>query len=231
MSGDSPLSEGQPPGSSRGFIVLISILVGVLLAGSWVLTSSLRSFQRSKQPDLPVLGHPSMGFEAAERLGGTRQLEALNGKVRVVAYAYTRCARGCAGVAGQMLKLRDRFAGEPRVHFLSIAAWPQVDSPAMLAAYAESIGVKTTDPWWWLSGDRAKTWEWMNRELGFEPSKEIPEAERLNPEDVVSHDLRALLIDSEGRLRGYYQLMHPQTEVAQMHLEKLERDIVTVLAE
>ena len=209
----------------------MALMVGLVVAGSWFLNSSLGKFQGSQKTALPILGQPNLDFEAMERLGKPGKIADLQGKARVVAYAYTRCARGCAGVAGQMLKLRDRFAGNARVHFVSIAAWPEVDSPPMLAAYAESIGVKASDPWWWLSGGREQTWTWMNRELGFEPSKEIAVEERLNPEDVVAHDLRALLIDPQGRIRGFYQLMHPQTEVAQMHLAKLERDIETVLIE
>ncbi len=177
-----------------------------------------------------MLGEPNLNFEAVERDGKSRNLSELGGKALIVAYAYTRCARGCAGVAGQMLKLRDSLPGDDRVHLVSVAAWPQVDTAAMLAAYAESIGVRAGDPWWWLSADRDKTWNWMSRELGFEPSSEIAETERLNPEDVVAHDLRAVLIDPLGRVRGYYQLMHPQTAVAQMHLEKLQNDLSAVLA-
>ena len=71
----------------------------------------------------------------------------------------------------------------------------------------------------------------MTDQLGFGPSREVPEAERLNPEDWVEHDLRAVLLDSNLRVRGYYEVMHPQTEVAQMAYEKLQRDITTLLNE
>ncbi len=227
MSDPAPSS---PRRSAAGFWV-IALLVLLAAGGSWVLNSTLTRFARDRQAELPVLGQPAMDFAAVERNGKERNLAELKGKVIVLAYTYTRCARGCAGVSAQMLKLRDVFQGNSKVFFVSVAAWPLVDTPPMLAAFAEGIGVRAEDPWWWLATDREKTWQWMTREVGFEPSSEIPQQDRLNPEDVVAHDLRAVLIDPQGRLRGFYQVMHPQTEVAQMSLEKLEKDIRSVLEE
>ena len=154
------------------------------------------------------------------------------GKVVVAAYAYTRCPHGCAGVAAQMKKLNDAFADQTdRLHFVSIAVWPAIDTPEVFKAYATSLEIPDSAPWWWLSTDRDKTWAFMTDQLGFGPSREVPEAERLNPEDWVEHDLRAVLLDSNLRVRGYYEVMHPQTEVAQMAYEKLQRDITTLLNE
>ncbi len=227
-------SESNPPaaaGNATRFWFVAGVFIVAAIAGSVFLNASLNRFAEQKRASLPVLGAPKMAFTATERAGTEKDLAELRGKAVVLAYTYTRCARGCAGVAAQMLKVRDAFAGDPRVHLVSVAAWPEVDTPAMLAAFAETIGVSADDPWWWLSTDRERTWSWMTQEAGFEPSSVIPEAERLNPEDVVAHDLRAVLIDPQGRLRGYYQLMHPQTEIAGVHLEKLEKDLRVVLAE
>ncbi len=225
----SPSSAAPKP--FPAFWLLLGLVVLLIAAGSLFLSTSLSRRADSRRAALPVLGQPDLEFTATERGGEEKNLASLRGKAVVLAYTYTRCARGCAGVAVQMLKLRDRFAGDPGVHFVCIAAWPEVDTAPMLRAYAESLGVRAEDPWWWLSTERDKTWAWMSREAGFEPSSEISPAERLNPEDVVAHDLRAVLIDPEGRVRAFYQLMHPQTEIAGVHLEKLERDIQTVLGE
>lgn len=224
----------HPPAKSSSsllfWIGLATIILLIALA-SFAMKSSLARFELSKQQPLPILRQVSQSLTAAERMGEPRTFADLKGKAIVLAYAYSRCPRGCAGVAAQMLKLRDQFANNPDVHFVSIAVLPEVDSPAVLAAFAESIGVKQSDPWWWLSGDKALTWAFMTDQIGLEPSKTIPEAERLNPEDSIEHDLRAVLIDPQQRVRAFYSVMHPQTEVAEITMEKLTRDIQAVLAE
>lgn len=166
-----------------------------------------------------------------DRFGTEKNLADLDGKAVVLAYTYTRCPHGCAGVAAQMLKIRDAFADQKNVHLVSIAVWPEIDTPAMLRAFSESIGVRANDPWWWLSTDRTSTWTYLTNQIGFEPSSEIAASDRLNAEDLVSHDLRAVLIDPQRRVRAFYSLMHPQTEVAQIALEKIKRDISLTLTE
>lgn len=220
-----------PPRSALPFWIMICLALLVLGGGSYMLKTSLGRFELSRKAPLPILRQLSEPFPAIERSGQEKDLAALEGKAVVLAYTYTRCPHGCAGVAAQMLKIRDAFAGRADVHLVSVAVWPETDSAPVLKAFAESIGVKQSDPWWWLSTDRTRTWDHLTRHIGFEACREVPPEERLNPEDLVLHDLRAVLIDPQRRVRAFYSLMHPQTEVAQMALEKLQLDIETVLKE
>jgi len=226
----TPPSPPAKPASTFFWIFLVAIVCFIALA-SYVMKSSLSRFELSRQQPLPILRQISEPFVAQERLGDSKNFADLKGKVVVLAYTYSRCPRGCAGVAAQMLKLRDQFANDSAVHFVSVAAWPEVDSPTVLNAFAESIGVKPTDPWWWLSSEKLSAWAFMTDQIGFEPSKEIPQEERLNPDDAIAHDLRAVLIDPQQRVRAFYSVMHPQTEVAEITMEKLARDIRQVLAD
>jgi cytochrome oxidase Cu insertion factor (SCO1/SenC/PrrC family) len=210
---------------------MVGLSLLVLGGGSYFLKTSLSRFELSRKSTLPVLRQLSTSFIAMDRSGQEKDLASLEGKAVVLAYTYSRCPHGCAGVAAQMLKIRDAFAGRAEVHLVSVAVWPETDTAPTLKAFAESIGVKPEDPWWWLSTDRARTWDYFTQQIGFEASREVPPAERLNPEDLVLHDLRAVLIDPKRRVRAFYSLMHPQTEVAQMALEKLQSDIATVLKE
>ncbi|MCB1226400.1 MAG: SCO family protein [Verrucomicrobiales bacterium] len=228
------MNDSPPPSApvSSRIWILFALLAVAALAGSWFLTQSLQKLPGGQLATLPILREVRQPFSAPERLGETRQFLDLKGKVVVAAYAYTRCPHGCAGVAAQMKKLNDAFADQTdRLHFVSIAVWPAIDTPEVFKAYATSLEIPDSAPWWWLSTDRDKTWAFMTDQLGFGPSREVPEAERLNPEDWVEHDLRAVLLDSNLRVRGYYEVMHPQTEVAQMAYEKLQRDITTLLNE
>lgn len=210
---------------------MIIVILLALAGGSYLLKSSLNRFELSRKSALPILRQLREPFVALDRSGSEKNLADLEGKAIILAYTYTRCPHGCAGVAAQMLKIRDAFAGRSDVHLVSIAVWPEIDSAPVLTAFSKSIGVRTDDPWWWLSTDRTRTWNYLTDQIGFEPSREIPPADRLNSEDFVAHDLRAVLIDPKRRVRAFYSLMHPQTEVAQIALEKLQRDINTVLRE
>ena len=229
-SGPNPPQPATRPITAR-FWITLAFIVSLLLGGSYLMKHALSRFELSKPSKLPILKQVRAPFAAVERSGALKNLADLKGKAVVMAYAYTRCPHGCAGVAAQMLKIRDLFPASSNVHLVSVAVWPDIDNPPTLKAFAESLKVSDQDAWWWLSTDRQKTWDFMTREVGFGESREVPEKDRLNPFDVVEHDLRAVLIDKDMRVRAFYSLMHPQTEVAAMALEKLERDLRIVLSE
>jgi len=231
MNADPETQSPKKRANGVPFWILLALFITLIAAGSWVLNHSLGEFRPVNAAPLPILGVVSEPFTAMERLGDEKSLSDLKGKVVVVAYAYSRCPHGCAGVAAQMLKLRDRYRGNPDVHLVSVAAWPETDTPEMLKAFAKSIGVGEEDHWWWLSTDRDTAWKFMADQIRLEPSSVVPPEERLNAEDFVMHDLRAAVLDRSMRVRSLYAVMHPQTEVAQMAMEKLERDIDTLLKE
>jgi protein SCO1/2 len=156
---------------------------------------------------------------------------ALRGKVWVAAYTYTRCPRGCLGVVATMLKLRDEFSSEPRFHQVSVAVDPAYDTPEILKNFAAAAGINDTDAWWFLSGEQSSLRSFVTNQLGFAQTIEIPPAERLSEFDTLGHDLRMALIDTEGRLRGYYEVQNEDAPTAQLHQERLRADIRRLLAE
>jgi len=69
----------------------------------------------------------------------------------------------------------------------------------------------------------------VTTELGLEAPKPIPAEERLNPFDVYENDLRLVLVDQEGRVRGRYQVFHPDPAASQTAAKALQEDIRTLL--
>ena len=69
----------------------------------------------------------------------------------------------------------------------------------------------------------------MDTQLRLTPAVPIPPEARLNPLDTHEHDLRVVLIDRSGRLRGYYSVFHPQEEIAKLMQENLEADTLALL--
>ena len=172
----------------------------------------------------PVYGTITQGLMTLERSGETVSLADLKGKVFTCAYIYTVCPHGCAAVLGQMMKLRELHGRRADFHQVSIAVAPERDTPAFLKSYSDGLGLEPDDHWWFLTGDQKQLWSFMDQDLKLTPAKPIPEEESLNPLDLYNHDLRIVLVDRQGRIRGYYAVFHPEKDIAQFMCERLQRD-------
>jgi cytochrome oxidase Cu insertion factor (SCO1/SenC/PrrC family) len=195
-----------------GVIVLV---IGMSIAYSRFLQTVL------PKAELPIFATVKSDLEATERSGKAVRFSDLKGKVIVAAYLYTQCPHGCAAVTAQLQKLNQEFATHPGIQLLSVAIQPERDSVAMLKGYADAVGATEKSPWWFITGDRQKLWDFMTKEIGMTPAKPIPVDERITPDDEYEHDLRIALLDGQGRVRGYYAVFHPQSEIASLMAERL----------
>lgn len=226
---DSPTKEKPPNVPS---LKLFWLGIGVICAA--VITLSLFSQQLLKRKSqtfssLPKISHLKNDLETVERSGKLVKLSELDGKVRVFAYIYTVCPHGCAAIIGEMLKLEKTFGERTDFQQVSVSVVPERDSPAMLSAYAEGIGLKPQAPWWFLTGERQKLEGFMTESLKLDAPEIIPEEERLNPLDLYAHDLRIVVVDRQGFVRGYYAVFHPQAEIASLMKERLHQDVQRLL--
>ena len=217
-----PAGAPRPPSFGRILLIIAVALLGVLFLG--------RQMMRSlPQAPLPVIAQTTGALQVTERDGRTVKLAELRGKVTVMACLYTVCPHGCAAVVAQMQKLNTDFGSRPDFHQVSLSVAPERDTTGFLRAYAEGVGVKSGDPWWFVSGDRQQTWDYMTHELQMQAPAVIPEEKRVNPLDLYEHDLRIVLIDRSGRVRGFYAAFHPQPEIAEVMTAKLHKDVRRLL--
>src|SRR3954465_7442486 len=93
---------------------------------------------------LPYLSRLEKNIVFTERSGKQVELKDLKGKIIVACWVYTRCPRGCTGVAGEMRKLFLELKDNPNVHFLSVSVDPD-DKPEDLQRFAEGLGLKADD--------------------------------------------------------------------------------------
>lgn len=222
------LPSDAPRFSPALFWAGIAAICIVVAALSWTV---MRSMQRQHAPlsSLPKLYRVTSDLKVLNRSGETVHLSSLRGKVHTVAHLYTVCPHGCAAVVGEMLKLQKKFGSHPDFHQVSVTVLPERDTVDVLDAYARGIGLEADAPWWFVTGDRTAIWMYMMEALRLAPPEAIPKDEQLNPLDTHTHDLRIVLIDREGYVRGYYAVFHPQAEVARLMCDKLQTDAEKLL--
>ncbi|WP_009959538.1 SCO family protein [Verrucomicrobium spinosum] len=205
-------------------VCLCALLAGIF----WWMNRTLQRGTRASEP-LPRYLRVAETLQAVERDGREVSSASLDGKVRLFACLYTVCPHGCAAVMGQMKKLHEAHGNRPDFQQVSITVVPDRDTPELLTAFAEGMGAGQSSSWWFLTGRQSALWDFMSKGLGMAPPVPIPPDERLNPLDLYAHDLRIVLVDRKGWVRGYYEVFHPQPEIASLICERLAEDVSRLL--
>lgn len=190
------------------------LLWGVLLAALVVVgLVGLRGWRGRGEPP-PILGELP-GFELVDHRGRSVGREELLGAPWVADLVFTRCALACPQMSAAMARLDRRL---PRgVRLVSVSVDPEHDRPEVLADYAERYGA--SDRWRFLTGD-AEAIRALARE-GFKLGVAAAEGEA-DPGLAIVHSDRFVLVDSAGRVRGYYDPFDPAA------IARLERDLAAL---
>ena len=183
----------------------------------------------SSAPSLPVLGRVEGKFLSQERSGQPVRFEALKGKVSVFSHLYTICPHGSKAVLQTMKALNAEFGSHKDFHQVSFALASARETPAFFKSYAESLSLADSAPWWFTSLEQPVLEKFVTAELGLKTPRYIPAEERLNPLDLYENDLRLVLVDQKGQVRGRYQVFHPEPEVSQAAAKSLHEGIRSLL--
>jgi cytochrome oxidase Cu insertion factor (SCO1/SenC/PrrC family) len=220
-------TTSDPPRRINPLTLWVPVIL--VVGGLVVFWNYLVKLQAEKaQPRLPILTRIEKNISFTERNGKQVELKDLKGKVIVACWVFTRCPRGCTGVAGEMRKLFLEHKDNPNVHFLSVSVDPD-DTPEDLKRFAEGLGLKEGDNWWFVNGPKDELRTAMVRYFGFNEVQDVPPAERMSPDDKFIHDMRVALIDMGGHVRGLYGISNPDAEVAKYFQEKIREDVKTLL--
>ena len=139
-------------------------------------------------------------MEAIENLESER--EDLAGRPWVADMIFTRCAATCPLMTAAM---EDLGAELPEgVRRVSISVDPVHDRPEVLAEYARSHGVGPDDDWLFLTGPRPEVIDLVQE--GFKLGVAEDPA---NEDEPITHSTKFVLVDGEGRIRGYYDGLDP----------------------
>lgn len=168
--------------------------------------------------DAPVDYGRVPAFSLIDQTGQPVTRDTLAGDVWIADFIFTRCAGQCPMMSVQMAALQNRFHDTPDVRLVSFTVDPAHDTLEVLAAYAGHYGA-VSPRWRFLTGDRDALWG-LARD-GFK----LGVSDDGTTEEPIVHSIRLVLVDRQGRIRGYYDA----TEA--MAVERLVRDARLALSE
>ncbi|HEX7186481.1 MAG TPA: SCO family protein [Thermoanaerobaculia bacterium] len=182
------------------------VLLGIALAALWQLLN------RPAPP--PVLGQVP-DFALTNRDGRTVRRADLAGAPWVADFIFTRCGASCPMMSMRMARLESDLPDDLGVRLVSFTVDPEYDTPQVLRRYAESFGAPGR--WLFLTGTREELHR-LSIE-GFKLAVDDSPAVAASAEEPILHSTRFVLVDGEGRIRGYYEAFDEES------VERLERDL------
>lgn len=191
-------------------------LLWAFLVLSLVAVAAATLLQRMRRPEpIPVYGQLP-AFSLVNRDGRTVRLEDLAGAPWVADFVFTRCPASCPMMSARMARLERSLPRDVEARLVSISVDPVHDTPEVLERYARKY--RAPERWLFLTGERENV-----RKLsieGFKLGLEMdPPPEMAAPEPIL-HSTRFVLVDGEGRIRGYYEAFDEAST------EKLRADLL-----
>ena len=135
-------------------------------------------------------------FTLTDQSGRNFQFKSLRGKVVVVAFAYTTCPDVCPLITAALRQVQTNLSNGERQnsHLLTVTTDPEIDSPKVLAGYANRHGVELSG-WSFLTGDESTLKSvWKNFGVGV----------KRKARGLVDHTPLTAIVDRHGVLRFAY---------------------------
>jgi protein SCO1 len=196
-------------------VVLWGLLIGVVLV---LLAVSLHRWATGgvRAADLPILGKvPELSLTNHD--GRTVTDRDFLGAPWIADFMFTRCVAICPLMSAQMQHLDETLSKDPLVRLVSFTVDPEHDDVAVLDGYAKRL--EASERWFFLTGDKQELYDlsFHGFKLAVGPAEDQAEA------DPIVHSTRFVLVDAEGRIRGYYDAFDPA------ELERLHRELAALL--
>jgi len=203
---NSPGSVKTPP---RVPIPMGLVFAGAVLVVALLVALGLWQRNRSAAAKLEVFGEvPEFSFvnERGETVTKSRYL----GTIWVADFIFTRCGGQCPRMTASMRELQRWLAQQKLedVQLFSLSVDPEHDTTATLQEYALRYDY---EPWRWsfCTGDKAVIYKFIREgfKLGVDDQ---PEGGAPSPNEPIIHSSKFVLIDRQGRIRGYFDGLDPE---------------------
>jgi len=141
--------------------------------------------------------HTIPEFRLVNEKGDTLSSEQLKGKIYVTDFFFTSCPGICPKMTNQLKRVQESFSGNNDIKIVSISVDPTHDTPEELTKYAKLNGANS-DQWYFLTGNKDSIYTLAQQGFYLSAGEEKGSAE------AFVHSDKLVLVDKEGRVRGYY---------------------------
>jgi protein SCO1/2 len=163
--------------------------------------------------------HKIADFAFVNQNGDTVTQEDYEGRIYVADFFFTTCPTICPIMSDNMAWLQERIKNNPKVMLLSHSVTPDIDSVPVLKAYAEKKGA--IDGKWNLVTGKKEDIYYIARKsyLAVKTSSSDELYDMVHTENFI-------LVDSKGRIRGFYNGTNLNKEVeGEKNVTQLLEDI------
>lgn len=172
----------------------------VVVVGFFFAYPMIRSMTRQLPPELPVYGIiPEYKFtdENGKAFGSSD----LKGKIYIANFMFTSCKTACPLLLSKVQTVQHRLRGVvDRAAIVSFTVDPETDSSTVLYNKAREMKANP-NVWRFVAAPMPET-----KKLLIEGFR-VPVGEKTFANNImdVAHSNKLVLIDQEGRIRGYYE--------------------------
>lgn len=136
-------------------------------------------------------------FSFIDQNGQVVTNEDLKGKIYVASFFFTSCPQVCPAMNFHLKSLHDRLQAYKDIVFLSHTIDPEFDSVPVLRQYALDLGVRNSEKWKFVTGEKSDI---------FSMADAYFLAARSDSSDAghggYYHSQQVVLVDWEGRIRS-----------------------------
>lgn len=167
-------------------------------------------------------GHKVGNFSFQNQDNKTITENDVKGKIYVAEYFFTTCISICPIMNRQMQRVQKAIKGNTNIKILSFTVDPSVDTVAQMKSYATSHNY-VEGQWHFLTGKKQDLYALARKSFFV-----LKPAEAQNLGDAGSdfiHTNNFVLVDGQGRIRGYYDGTNPK-EVTTLiaDIKRLEKE-------
>jgi protein SCO1/2 len=192
-------------------VALLAVGVTSLIALNVIRAQSAAPALSKKALPQPIELQP---FTLTNQAGQPFGSEQLRGKAYIATFIFSRCAGVCPTITDRVARLQEELKTWPRrddIRLVSISVDPYYETPETLTEYAKRFKADT-DHWVFLRGDEGQVRPLVTK--GFLLSVvDQPE----NTAVPILHSEKFVLVDRQGRIRGYYDALKGEGKKALLH--------------
>ncbi len=158
------------------------------------------------------------GFTFVDQDSNTVNAATLQNKIYVADFFFTSCPSICPKMMKEMLRVSDKYQSNEKVVLLSFSIDPARDTVARLKEYCGKLGIKDSKQWHLLTGNKDSIYALAKQYL-------VSAAEDPDAPGGHIHSGNFILIDTQNRIRGYYDGTNEES------VTKLMKDMDLLLKE